>query len=178
MRLVFTQVNLSRYKMSENVNESIIKMVRNFKSSVEDDIEGFSLGNYKKRSFSSVSNDSQCSSEDSLKVKRVKQENMIHVSHLGSPREVRRLRTDLLEARNTILNLENRIQHMHSVRKEMEVMYENEVKLLKKQHENDRKSIEALEAQLITFRQREADLKKQLAEVIFILNFDINSVDN
>jgi predicted nucleic acid-binding Zn-ribbon protein len=98
--------------------------------------------------------------------KNSKKEKKLDLSYVGSPREVRRLRTDLLEGRNTILNLENRIQHMHNVRKEMEIMYENESKLLKKQHENDKKSIEELESQLQSLRRREMDLKDQLAQVI------------
>lgn len=90
---------------------------------------------------------------------------------IGSPREVRRMRADLLEARNTILNLENRIKHMHSVRKEMEIMFDNETVSLKKQHEHDRKTIEELESHLQSIRQREVETKAQLSEVrAFFIN--------
>ncbi|XP_063921477.1 mitotic spindle assembly checkpoint protein MAD1 [Zophobas morio] len=151
--------------MTDKVNDTIIKMVTNLKPSVDLEVNNFSCGTPLKRSSSSVSNDSQTSSEESTRIKRMKYAKEMNFGYMASPRETRRLRTDLLEGRNTIMNLESRIQHMHNVRKEMEIMYENESKLLKKQHESDRKSIEELEAQLQSIRQREADLKKQLADV-------------
>jgi hypothetical protein len=141
-------------------------MVTNLKSTVDVELNNFSFGSTLKRSLSSASIESQSSFEEPSTAKKFKKEKKLDLSYVGSPREVRRLRTDLLEGRNTILNLENRIQHMHNVRKEMEIMYENESKLLKKQHENDKKSIEELESQLQSLRRREMDLKDQLAQVI------------
>lgn len=120
-----------------------------------------------KRSVSTASFES--SIEDQTPVKRFKKENNFNLSYVGSPREMRRLRADLLEARNTILDLENRIKHMHNVRKEMQLMFDNETQSLKRQHDYDRKSIEELETQLQTIRKRETDLKKELAEVL--INF-------
>ncbi|KAF7277840.1 hypothetical protein GWI33_009097 [Rhynchophorus ferrugineus] len=115
-----------------------------------------------KRSASTTSFES--SIEDQTPVKRFKRENNFDLSYVGSPREMRRLRADLLEARNTIIDLENRIKHMHNVRKEMQLMFDNETQSLKRQHDYDRKSIEELETQLQTIRKRETDLKKELAE--------------
>ncbi|KAH0815712.1 hypothetical protein GEV33_007078 [Tenebrio molitor] len=140
-------------------------MVTNLKSTVDVELNNFSFGSTLKRSLSSASIESQSSFEEPSTAKKFKKEKKLDLSYVGSPREVRRLRTDLLEGRNTILNLENRIQHMHNVRKEMEIMYENESKLLKKQHENDKKSIEELESQLQSLRRREMDLKDQLAQI-------------
>ncbi|KAF5300922.1 hypothetical protein FQR65_LT09085 [Abscondita terminalis] len=85
--------------------------------------------------------------------------------YVGSPREMRRLRADLIEARNTILGLENRIQHMHTVRQETQIMFDSELRSLQHQHEYDRKSVTELEEQLQVVRKREADAAISFGEL-------------
>lgn len=88
------------------------------------------------------------------------------VSWIASPREARRMRNDLLEARNLITNLEHRIQHMHGVRKELQTMFDNEIKCLKFQHEQDLKKIEDLENQMQSVRKRERDAQEELKDAL------------
>ncbi|KAF5283857.1 hypothetical protein FQA39_LY04677 [Lamprigera yunnana] len=79
--------------------------------------------------------------------------------YIASPREMRRLRAEVLEARNTVLGLENRIHQMHTVRQETQIMFDTELKGLQHQHEYDRKTITELESQLQGIRKRESDVK-------------------
>lgn len=150
--------------MTESLNDTIMKMVKNLKSSAQTE----KMNNFEytplKRSISS-SNSNESSFDEPTPVKRMKQENQLDLSYVGSPREMRRIRADLVEARNTILNLESRISHMHALRKQMQLMFDEENQSLKRQHEYDKKSIEDLENQLQTIRKREADIKCELAEV-------------
>ncbi|CAG9834259.1 unnamed protein product [Diabrotica balteata] len=53
---------------------------------------------------------------------------------------------------------------MHTVRQQMQLMFEEENKTLKRQCEYDKKTIEELENQLQTVRKREIDLKHELSE--------------
>lgn len=151
---------------ASKINETIIKMVNDLKTT------GVSAKpeDYKsplKRAMSS--NSSVSSMDEETPVKKFKRESF-NLSYVGSPREMRRLRADLLEARNTITSLEHRIRHMHHVRKEMQLMFDNETESLKRQHDYDRKSVEELEAQLQAIRKREAALKQELSEVsIFVI---------
>lgn len=107
------------------------------------------------------------SSSDSLpdtpeKVSR--NETGLDVSWISSPKEARRMRNELIEARNHITDLEQRIQQMHSVRKELEILFDNENKALKLQHEQDVKKIEQLENQMQVLRRRERDARNDLEE--------------
>lgn len=145
--------------MTDHIDDTILNMVKDFKSTGPITDIYFSH----KRSFSSNSNES--SSEDRTPVKKPKMDFNLDMSYVGSPREVRRLRADLLESRNIIKELEGRISHMHSVRKQTQLMFDEENKALKRQKECDKKSIEELENQLQTIRKREIELKHQLAEV-------------
>ncbi|KAK4884262.1 hypothetical protein RN001_000533 [Aquatica leii] len=95
--------------------------------------------------------------------KRIKQDTS--TEYIGSPREMRRLRSDLIEARNTILGLENRIQHMHTVRQETQIMFDSELRSLQHQHEYDRKSVTELEEQLQVIRKREADAIQEFGQL-------------
>lgn len=147
----------------ENVNDTIVQMVNNLKPRVTSEFRNFELDGSLKRSTSY----SNSSVDEEIPVKKVKQElNLSGMRYIHSPRETRRLRADVSEARNTILNLENRIKHMHSIRKEMEIMFDNETRGLRQQHEYDRKRIDDLETQLQSVRQREADAKDKLSEVV------------
>lgn len=159
--------------MSDNkINDTLLRLVKNLNppnGSIE--LHNFEYNENTKRSLSCTSNDSQTSSlEEASPLKKIKREKTLELSYVGSPRETRRIRADLMEARNTILNLESRIQHMHNVRKEMQVMFDNETKSLKKQHEYDKKTIDQLETQLQSIRKREMDLKEKLAETTNRLN--------
>lgn len=98
-------------------------------------------------------------SEEATPVKRFKENDLFYV---GSPREIRRLRSDLVDARNKIENFENRIASLHTARKSIEIMYDKEVNELKTQRDKDKKSIEELESQLQSIRKREQTLKKEL----------------
>nr|CAI5865444.1 unnamed protein product [Callosobruchus analis] len=149
--------------MGDTVNDTILDMVKNLKSTVEirsSTQEFISL----KRSVSSMnSNDS--SIEEATPVKRLKRESQMDLSYIGSPREMRRLRADLLEARNTIKALESRISHMHCVQKEMQLMFDEENQVLKRQNEYNNRTIEGLENQLQSIRKRESELKADLIKV-------------
>lgn len=92
--------------------------------------------------------------------------NSLDVSWISSPSDGRRMRNDLLEARNQIMNLEHRIQHMHGVRKELQTMFDNEIKALQFQHGQDIKKIDQLENQMQSIRKREREAKDELEKVI------------
>lgn len=153
--------------MSDEINETIIKMVKTFKPTSNP----FEFNTPILKRTLSMHSTSESSGTDEPSVKKTKLSSVSSARpkmdplYIGSPREVRRIRADLVEARNTILNLENRISHMHNVRKQMQIMFDNETTSLKKQQEYDRKSIEELEAQLQTIRKRETDLKHDLVEL-------------
>lgn len=87
------------------------------------------------------------------------------LDYISSPREIRLLKADLLEAKNTILSLNSRIQQMHSLRKEMEIMFDRERQSFEKNHKHDYKTIEKLEIQIEAIRKRENKLKIELSEV-------------
>lgn len=84
---------------------------------------------------------------------------------ISSPWETRRMKSDLIEARSRILVLETQIQQLHSVRKELELVFENEKKVLQDQHTRDRDLINDLESRINVIRRREAETKSELNEV-------------
>ncbi|CAG9821072.1 unnamed protein product [Phaedon cochleariae] len=149
--------------MTENIDDTILNMVKNLKPTTTD------LRNTKceftpvKRPYSPTSNES--SYEEPTPIKKLKRDPKLDMSYVGSPMEIRRIRADLVGARNTILTLEGRISHMHSVRKQMQMMFDEENHVLKRQSEHDKKSILDLEDRLQTIRKREIEVKKELAEV-------------
>lgn len=147
----------------DNVNDTIVNMITNLKPKVTSEFINIELDERLKRSLSN----SNSSIDEETPVKRVKYDlNLSDTKYFNSPREMRRLKADLLEARNNVLNLENRIKHMHSVRKEMEIMFDNESRGLRQQHEYDRKRIDELETQLQSMRQRKAEAREKLSEVV------------
>lgn len=148
------------------VDDTILNMVKNLIPTANIKKNGpFDFTPIKRTISSSNSNES---SLDEPSCKKFKSQSKLDLSYIGSPREMRRLRSDLLEARNTILSLENRVTQMHGVRKQMQLVFDDENATLKRQHEYDKKSIIELESQLQNIRKREADLKSELAEVISI----------
>lgn len=148
------------------VDDTILNMVKNLKpTSTAKKSSPFEYTPIKRSISSSNSNES---SFDEPATKKFKQFSKLDLSYIGSPREMRRLRADLVEARSIILTLENRISHMHGVRKEMQLMFDEENSALKRQHQYDIKSIDDLETQLQTVRKREAEAKKEVVDVSFI----------
>lgn len=97
-------------------------------------------------------------------LKKIKREEH-DITFIGSPRDYRRMRSDLLNARSTILTLESHIHEMHNVRKEMEILFDKEKSTLKAQVKRDRKSIDDIESQLQSIRKRESKLKDDLSEI-------------
>lgn len=122
------------------VNDTIINMITNLKPRITSEYPQLepSRSNSQKRSLS-LSGDS--SSEQSTPLKKQRFERL-NTNYMASPREIRRLKSDLMQERNKNLNLENRIKHMHNVRKELQQMFESETADLRQQHELDRESIE------------------------------------
>lgn len=144
------------------VNDTIIDMITNLRPRSMKPEYSTPL----KRSLSSTSN---TSNEETPNSKKPKFEGILDVSYVGSPSEIRRLRSDILSARNTILNLQHQIEHMHGVRKEMQIMFDNELATLRSQSTRDTKTIEELEEQLQKIRKREIELREQLSKVV--INF-------
>ncbi|XP_028154002.1 mitotic spindle assembly checkpoint protein MAD1 isoform X2 [Diabrotica virgifera virgifera] len=148
--------------MSEYIDDTILNMVKNLKSTRDKSRNNYEFASLKRSLSSSNSNES--SIEEATPIKKMKQDRKFDLSYVGSPREMNRLRVDLLEARNIIKSLETRVTHMHTVRQQMQMMFEDENKTLKRQCEYDKKTIEELENQLQTVRKREIDLKHELSE--------------
>lgn len=140
-------------------NDTIANMVKNFKS------EHNTLFTTPLKRPAPADASEPATPEESLPLKRVKATADFDVTYVGSPREVRRIRADLIEARNTIKTLEARITNLHSVRRQMQLVFDEESKQLRTQLEYDRNTIEKLEMQLQEIRQREIDLKKELSNV-------------
>lgn len=134
-----------------NANETIANIISNLKPNL-------------KRSLSSADLD-----EDSFSTpkKIFKEQKQLDSSFINSPTEIRRLRIDLTYARRTISDLKSRIDHMHNIRKEMQILFDSETKSLKQQHERDQKTIKDLEAHLQIVLRREMKLKEELVEVRF-----------
>lgn len=146
------------------VDDTILNMVKNFNPTTNvKKTSPFEFTPVKRSISSSNSAESSFDEPSSKKCKR--DSSKLDLSYIGSPREMRRLRYELLEARSIVLNLESRISQMHGVRKQMQLMFDEENATLKRQHEHDKKSMVDLENQLQSIRKREADLKKQLADV-------------
>lgn len=145
------------------IDDTILNMVKNLKpTTIAKKTSCYEFTPLKRSISSSNSNES---SFEEPSAKKLKKDLKLDLSYIGSPREMRRLRSDLLEARSIILHLENTISHLHGVRKQMQLMFDDENSALKRQHEYDKKSIDELESQLQIIRKREVDIKSELAEV-------------
>lgn len=115
-----------------------------------------------KRRMSSESIDSP--TDKRLKIDSTSTSSM-DTSWLSSPRESRRMRAEIIELRSVIAGLENRIQHSHGLRRELQVMFDNEIGSHQLQHERDRKTIVALEEQVQSIRKREKEAKDELDKI-------------
>lgn len=142
----------------KSIDDTLINMITTLKPIIKSDIKPLECDTTLKRRSSSTG-----IFDYITPAKKVKQD--VTVEYIGSPREARRLRADLIEARNNVLSLENRIKHMHTVRQETQIMFDAELRSLQHQHEYDRKSITDLEEQLQTIRKRESDLKIESMEL-------------
>ncbi|GBP62870.1 hypothetical protein EVAR_24975_1 [Eumeta japonica] len=83
----------------------------------------------------------------------------------SSPWEAKRLKIDLIAAKAQIAKLEARVNHQHTIRKEMQILFEEEKTSLEEQHKRDERSLSDIEDRLQVVRRREQDLKDELAEV-------------
>lgn len=128
-------------EIAEIANDTIINMITNFQPRITSEYPNLETNRTlpQKRSLS-LSGDS--SSEHSTPSKKQCIEKLKNTSYMASPREARRLKADLMVARNTILNLENLIEQLHSARKELQQVFENERTDLRHQHKADRESIQ------------------------------------
>lgn len=128
-------------------NDTIINMITNFQPRITSEYQNLDENHVpsQKRSLS-LSGDSASDHSTPLKRQRIEQ---LKASCTASPRETRRLKMDLMEARNTIMCLENRIEQLHSVRKELQQVFENETADLKLKHKFDTESIKRVCIKLI-----------------------------
>ncbi|XP_046685678.1 mitotic spindle assembly checkpoint protein MAD1-like [Homalodisca vitripennis] len=104
-----------------------------------------------------LGDDSVDSSIDSSKVSES--------SVMASPWETRRLKAELTEARAQIASLETRFSQVHALRKETELVFEQEKNALQKQIERDRIKIHELEHRLKTIRKRDAEAREELEKL-------------
>ncbi|XP_054288072.1 mitotic spindle assembly checkpoint protein MAD1-like [Macrosteles quadrilineatus] len=83
-------------------------------------------------------------------------------SVMASPWEARRLKAELAEARAQIASLEARFNKVYALRRETELVFEQEKNELQRQIEWDRNKIQELEQRLKTVRKREAEARDEL----------------
>lgn len=131
---------MSNHNGAPVVNDTIINMITNFQPRITSEYQNLEQNHLpsQKRSLS-MSGDS--SSEHSTPLKKQRLEKL-KAGYMASPRETRRLKMDLMEARNSIMCLENRIEQLHSVRKELQQVFENETAELRQKHKFDTESIQ------------------------------------
>ncbi|XP_075981185.1 mitotic spindle assembly checkpoint protein MAD1-like [Anticarsia gemmatalis] len=99
--------------------------------------------------------------------KRVRTDsNSTPVSVPPSPWEVKKLKIDLIAAKAQITKLESRINHQHTIRKEMQILFEEEKASLTDQHKRDEKALSDMEDRLQVIRRREQELKDEYTETL------------
>lgn len=64
-----------------------------------------------------------------------------------------------------ITKLEARVNHQHTIRKEMQILFEEEKASLVEQHKRDEKNLSDMEDRLCIIRRREQDLRDEYSEV-------------
>ncbi|XP_072942423.1 mitotic spindle assembly checkpoint protein MAD1-like [Epargyreus clarus] len=74
-----------------------------------------------------------------------------------SPWEAKRLKIDLIAAKAQIAKLEARVNHQHTIRKEMQILFEEEKTSLVEQHKRDERALSDLEGRLDVIRRREKE---------------------
>ncbi|KAH9643638.1 hypothetical protein HF086_006114 [Spodoptera exigua] len=83
-----------------------------------------------------------------------------------SPWEAKRLKIDLIAAKAQITKLESRINHQHTIRKEMQILFEEEKGSLIEQHKRDERALSDMEDRLQLIRRREQELKDEYNQAI------------
>lgn len=78
-----------------------------------------------------------------------------------SPWETKRLKIDLIAAKAQITKLESRVNHQHTIRKEMQILFEEEKASLIEQHKRDERAVSDMEDRLQLIRRREQELKDE-----------------
>ncbi|KAK7791169.1 hypothetical protein R5R35_005379 [Gryllus longicercus] len=93
-------------------------------------------------------------------------------SPTASPWETYRIRSSLLEANIKITDLENQISRHHSLRQELESLFEKEKDSLLKQVDREKTMVKELENHLQVVRKREVEVKEELKQCRTALNRD------
>ncbi|XP_050550783.1 mitotic spindle assembly checkpoint protein MAD1 [Spodoptera frugiperda] len=83
-----------------------------------------------------------------------------------SPWEAKRLKIDLIAAKAQITKLESRINHQHTIRKEMQILFEEEKGSLIEQHKRDERALSDMEDRLQLIRRREQELKDEFSQYL------------
>nr|CAD7439264.1 unnamed protein product [Timema bartmani] len=105
--------------------------------------------------------DSESDSYSSAK----KSKRNVDYSMISSPWEARCIRAELIGAKAEIESLEKQLSKLHTVRKEMEIMFENEKSHLQQQLNKERSKFKDLDYRAQTLRKRELEYKEELAEL-------------
>ncbi|CAH2243011.1 mitotic spindle assembly checkpoint protein MAD1 [Pararge aegeria] len=79
----------------------------------------------------------------------------------ASPWEAKRMKIDLIAAKAQITKLEARVNHQHTIRKEMQILFEEEKSSLVDQHKRDERALSDMEERLQLIRRREQELKDE-----------------
>lgn len=90
----------------------------------------------------------------------------LDVSTVESPWQVRHLKKELIDARTKIATLETRVSQLHTLRRELEVVFESEKNSLLHQQGRDKTMIQSLESRIAQLRRRESDVRDSLAHKI------------
>ncbi|XP_045501604.1 mitotic spindle assembly checkpoint protein MAD1 [Colias croceus] len=83
-----------------------------------------------------------------------------------SPWEARKLKTDMIAMKAQITKLEARINHQHAIRKEMQILFDEEKASLVDQHKRDERLMSNLEDRLQLVRKREQDLRDEFTQSV------------
>ncbi|KAJ8717193.1 hypothetical protein PYW08_005592 [Mythimna loreyi] len=98
--------------------------------------------------------------------KRVRTESGSTPTAPPSPWETKRLKIDLIAAKAQITKLESRINHQHTICKEMQILFEEEKGSLMEQHKRDERALSDMEDRLQLIRRREQELKDEYNQAI------------
>ncbi|XP_026320731.1 mitotic spindle assembly checkpoint protein MAD1-like [Hyposmocoma kahamanoa] len=145
----------TKLNFSDNSNQSIKD---NSSQSIKEDISNLlSLG---KRKLSLGG------TETATPEKRNRTESTGSASVPPSPWEAKRLKIDLIAAKAQITKLEARVSRQHTIRKEMQILFEEEKASLMEQHKRDERALSDMDDRLQLIRRREQELKDEFNEVV------------
>ncbi|XP_026763138.2 mitotic spindle assembly checkpoint protein MAD1 [Galleria mellonella] len=83
-----------------------------------------------------------------------------------SPWEAKKMKIDLIAAKAQITRLEARVNHQHTIRKEMQILFEEEKGSLIEQHKRDERALADMEERLQVIRRREQELKDEFSDAV------------